>query len=55
MAPDSKVGLDAFAVSRDAIRDKGMFAVGRVVLTRREHPVMIEGQGLARDHAALPL
>ena len=42
LAPDGKVGQDAFAVIRDAIREKGMVALGRVVLTNREHPVMIE-------------
>ena len=48
IAPDGKVGLDAFAAIRDAIQDKGMVALGRVVLTNREHPVMIEpwGKGL---------
>src|SRR5262249_33822464 len=42
LAPDGNVGQDAFAVIRDAIREKGMVALGRVVLTNREHPVMIE-------------
>jgi DNA end-binding protein Ku len=42
IAPNGKAGLDAFAVIRDAIRDKDMVAIGRVVLTNREHPVMIE-------------
>jgi DNA end-binding protein Ku len=42
LAPDGKVGQDAFAVIRDAIREKGMVALGRVVLTNREHPLMIE-------------
>ena len=37
IAPTDKVGQEAFAVIRDAIRDKGMVALGRVVLTRREH------------------
>jgi DNA end-binding protein Ku len=42
IAPTDKVGQEAFAVIRDTIRDKGMVALGRVVLTRREHVVMLE-------------
>jgi len=48
IAPTDKVGQEAFSVIRDAIREKGMVALGRVVLTRREHVVMLEafGKGL---------
>jgi DNA end-binding protein Ku len=42
IAPTDKVGQEAFAVIRDVIRDKGMVALGRVVLARREHVVMLE-------------
>jgi DNA end-binding protein Ku len=42
IAPTDKVGQEAFAVIRDTIRDKGMVALGRVVLSRREHVVMLE-------------
>jgi DNA end-binding protein Ku len=42
LAPTDQVGQEAFAVIRDTIRGKGMVALGRVVLTRREHVVMIE-------------
>ena len=42
IAPTDRVGQEAFAVIRDAIRDKGMVGLGRVVLTRREHVVMLE-------------
>lgn len=42
IAPTDKVGQEAFAVIRDAIRDKGMVALGRVVLLRREHVMMLE-------------
>ena len=42
IAPTDKVGQEAFAVIRDTIRDKGMVALGRVVLARREHVVMLE-------------
>jgi len=46
--PNDKVGQEAFAVIRDAIAAKGMVALARVVLTRREHVVMLEpfGKGL---------
>jgi DNA end-binding protein Ku len=42
LAPTDKVGQEAFAVIRDAIRDKGMVALGRVVVSRREHVMMLE-------------
>src|SRR5262245_51052066 len=42
IAPTDKVGQEAFAVIRDAIKDKGLVGLGRVVLTRREHVVMLE-------------
>jgi len=42
IAPTDKVGQEAFAVIRDAIRDKAMVALARVVLTRRERVVMLE-------------
>src|ERR1700674_3658918 len=40
--PDGRVGVDAFAVIREAMRGKGMAALGRVVLARREHPNVLE-------------
>lgn len=42
IAPTDQVGVEAFAVIRDAIREKGMVALGRVVLARRERVVMLE-------------
>jgi DNA end-binding protein Ku len=42
IAPTDRVGQEAFVVIRDAIREKNMVALGRVVLTRREHVVMLE-------------
>jgi DNA end-binding protein Ku len=42
IAPTDRVGQEAFAVIRDAIRNKGMVALGRVVLSRREHVMMLE-------------
>jgi DNA end-binding protein Ku len=48
LRPDGKVGHDAFAVIRETIRDMNMVAIGRVVLTSREHIIALEplGRGL---------
>ena len=45
IAPDGKVGADAFGVIRDAIEDMKMVALGRVVLTSREHVIALEARG----------
>jgi DNA end-binding protein Ku len=42
IAPTDRVGQEAFAVIRDAIREKSMVALARIVLTRREHVMMLE-------------
>jgi DNA end-binding protein Ku len=42
IAPTDQVGQEAFAVIRDAVRDRKMVGLGRVVLTRRERVVMLE-------------
>src|SRR6516165_3914741 len=42
LTPDGKVGHDAFAVIRETIRDMDMVAIGRVVLTNREHIIALE-------------
>jgi DNA end-binding protein Ku len=42
LVPDGKVGHDAFAVIRETIRNMDMVAIGRVVLTSREHIVALE-------------
>lgn len=48
IAPTNKVGEEAFAVIRDAMKRKKMVAIGRVVIARRERIIMIEplGKGL---------
>ncbi len=48
IAPDGKAGLDAFAVIRDAMKDRDRVALARIVLTNREHVIAIEpfGKGL---------
>ncbi len=45
IAPDGKVGQDAFAVIRNIIRQMDMVAIGRVVLTSREHVIALEARG----------
>jgi DNA end-binding protein Ku len=45
IAPDGQVGQDAFAVIRDTIGKMNMVALGRVVLTRREHVIALEPKG----------
>src|SRR5207253_2578660 len=42
LVPDGKVGHDAFAVIRETIRSMNKVAIGRVVLTNREHIVALE-------------
>jgi DNA end-binding protein Ku len=48
LVPDGKVGHDAFAVIRETIRTMNKVAIGRVVLTNREHIIALEplGKGL---------
>ena len=48
IAPDGKAGADAFAVIRDAMKDKDRVALARIVFANREHIMAIEpwGKGL---------
>jgi len=45
IAPDGKVGQDAFVVIRNIIEQMKMVAIGRVVLTSREHVIAMEPRG----------
>jgi DNA end-binding protein Ku len=45
IAPDGKVGQDAFVVIRSIIEQMKMVAIGRVVLTSREHVIALEPRG----------
>jgi len=45
IVPDGKVGLQAFAVIREAIKQEGMVAIGKVVFTSREHIIALEPRG----------
>ena len=49
IVPDGEVGQQAFAVIREAIRQEGMVAIGKVVFTSREHVIALE----ARDNGML--
>jgi Ku protein len=45
IVPDGKSGEDAFAVIRDAMKDKGRVALARIVFANREHIIAIEPWG----------
>jgi DNA end-binding protein Ku len=45
LAPEDKVGQEAFAVIRDAMRKKKMVGIARVVMARRERVMMLEPFG----------
>jgi DNA end-binding protein Ku len=57
IVPDGEVGQQAFAVIREAIRQEGMVAIGKVVFTSREHCDRVGStrQGSAGRHAAIPV
>ena len=40
--PHERVGQEAFAVMREAMRGKGVVALGRVVLAKRERVIMVQ-------------
>jgi DNA end-binding protein Ku len=42
IAPNGQVGHEAFAVIREAMRGKGLVALGRVVLSKRERVIILE-------------
>jgi DNA end-binding protein Ku len=42
IAPDGKSAAEAFAVIRDAMKRKGKVALGRIVLTNREHVMALK-------------
>jgi DNA end-binding protein Ku len=48
IAPDGKAGAEAFAVIRDAMKDKDRVAIARIVMAYREHIIALEplGKGL---------
>ena len=45
LAPDGKVGQEAYAVIREAMRSSGQIALGRVVLSTRERLMALEPHG----------
>jgi DNA end-binding protein Ku len=44
LVPDGKVGHDAYAVIRETIRSLDKVALGRIVLTNREHVISLEAR-----------
>jgi len=45
VVPRDEIGEEAFAVIRDAMRRKDVAGLGRVVLARRERPIILEPMG----------
>jgi DNA end-binding protein Ku len=45
VAPDGKIGDETFRVIREAMDRSGKAGIGRVVLTNREHPLMLRPHG----------
>jgi DNA end-binding protein Ku len=45
IVPNDKVGQDAFAVIREAMRDKKMVGLGCVVISKRERPIILQPHG----------
>ena len=45
IVPNDDVGVEAFAVIREAMTGKGMAAIGRVVMSKRERVIAIEPHG----------
>ena len=45
LTPDGKLGEEAFSVIREAMREKKVVGIGRVVLYRRERPILLEPRG----------
>ncbi|HSP61446.1 MAG TPA: Ku protein [Pyrinomonadaceae bacterium] len=45
IVPDGEVGAQAYAVIREAIKQEGMVALGRVVFTSREHMIGLKPRG----------
>ena len=45
LTPDGKLGEEAFAVIREAMNRQKVVGIGRVVLYRRERPIMLEPRG----------
>ena len=41
IVPNDEVGQDAFAVIRDAMKSKKMVGLGRVVIAKRERPIIL--------------
>ncbi len=45
VVPRDEVGQEAFAVIRDAMSGKGVVGIGRIILSKRERPIMLSPMG----------
>ena len=54
VVPDGEAGVEAYAVIRDAMKDKERAALARIVIARREHVIALEplGNGFSRRRCA---
>jgi hypothetical protein len=57
ITPNEPVGQEAFAVIREAVRGKGMVALGRLVLSKRERVIALEPmtRGCSARRCATPM
>src|SRR5215213_6031271 len=49
IAPGGKTGAEAFAVIRDAMKDKERVALARIVMAHREHIIALEPLGRSEE------
>src|SRR5260370_4619423 len=54
VAPDGKIGDETFRVIREAMDRSGKAGIGRVVLTNREHPLLLRPHGKGLVMMTLP-
>lgn len=45
IAPNEKVSNEAFIVIREGMKEKGLVGIGTVMMTSREHPIMLQPYG----------
>ena len=53
ITPNDEVGQEAFAVIREAMKAKKMVGVGRVVLAKRERPIILRSRGKGLEAISL--
>ena len=45
LTPDGEIGRQAYLVLREAMKNEGVVALGRVILSTREHVIAIDPDG----------